>query len=77
MEILEDKKPTTLIEKYRKDFHDILDTLDEEVGIQIKNEKPMQAIIHFNDTVIFNPVVQIAALKQPVYYARFLALSRG
>lgn len=28
-------------------------------------------------TVIFNPVVQMAALKQPVYYARFPALSLG
>lgn len=27
--------------------------------------------------VIFNPVVQIAAFKQPVYYARFRALFLG
>ncbi|WP_422823269.1 phage integrase central domain-containing protein [Vreelandella titanicae] len=27
--------------------------------------------------VIFNPVVQMAALKQPFYYARFPALSLG
>lgn len=31
----------------------------------------------WSPAVIFNPVVQMAALKQPFYYARFPALSLG
>lgn len=74
------------VEKQLKyiDFVDIYGNLTEDERQDYQKRYPQEeskmaglAERLRSEAVIFNPVVQIAALKQPVYYARFLALSRG
>jgi hypothetical protein len=51
--------------------------LDGDATVDVYGYARLNASYDINEAVICNPVVQIAALKQPVYCAQFPAIFQG